>query len=194
MNRKIICLLSSLAVLFFIAGSCQKKNPLIEIQTPKGVISVELYLEKAPVTAGHFLKLVRDHVLDGGSFYRTVRGMNDSNPIKINVVQGGTEGKDNVPDILPIAHETTKVTGIKHLAGVISMARSTPGSAKSEFFICIDNQPELDFGGRRNPDGQGFAAFGKVVGGMNVVEQIWQSSAAGQKIDPAVRIHKVILK
>jgi len=178
----------------FLGIACQKKNPVIEIQTPKGNIAVELYIDKAPITAGNFLKVVKEHILDGGSFYRTVRSVNDSNPVKIEVLQGGTQGKDTVPDIKPIEHETTKMTGIKHLDGVISMARSTPGSARAEFFICIGNQPELDFGGRRNPDGQGFAAFGKVIRGMNLVEEIWQGPAAGQNIDPKVRIHKVIVK
>ncbi|MCX6224015.1 MAG: peptidylprolyl isomerase [Bacteroidia bacterium] len=183
-----------LILILFVGISCKKRNPVIEIQTPKGNITVELYVDKAPITAGNFLKIVKEHVLDGGSFYRTVRGSNDSNPVGIEVLQGGIQGRDTVPDIKPIAHETTNVTGIKHLDGVISMARTTPGSAKTEFFICMDDQPELDFGGRRNPDGQGFAAFGKVIDGAKLVREIWQGSAIGQKIDPAVRIHKVIVK
>jgi peptidyl-prolyl cis-trans isomerase A (cyclophilin A) len=183
-----------LALVPLIGISCQKKNPVIEIQTPKGIIAVELFIDKAPVTAGNFLKIVKDHVLDGGSFYRTVRSSNDANPIKINVLQGGTQGKDSIPEIKPISHETTKITGIRHLDGVISMARSAPGSAKTEFFICIGDQPELDFGGRRNPDGQGFAAFGKVVEGWTLVQEIWSSPAAGQIIDPPVRIHKMIVR
>jgi peptidyl-prolyl cis-trans isomerase A (cyclophilin A) len=178
----------------FFGIACQKKNPVIEIQTPKGNITIELYLDKAPVTAGNFLKIVQEHVLDGGSFYRTVRTTNDTNPVKIEVLQGGTEGKQGLPEIKPIAHETTQVTGIRHLDGVVSMARSNPGTARAEFFICIGDQPELDFGGRRNPDGQGFAAFGKVIEGMTLVQEIWRGPADGQKIDPSVRIHKVIVK
>jgi peptidyl-prolyl cis-trans isomerase A (cyclophilin A) len=194
MKRIIRINLCALILIPFIGISCQKKNPVIEIQTPKGNITVELYIDKAPVTAGNFLAIVKDHVLDGGSFYRTVRSVNDTNPVKIEVLQGGTQGKDSIPDIKPIEHETTKISGIKHLDGVISMARTTPGSAKTEFFICIGDQPELDFGGRRNPDGQGFAAFGKVINGLTLVQEIWRGSAAGQKIDPAVRIHKVVVK
>lgn len=182
------------ALLPLIAISCSRKNPVIEIQTPIGNIEVELYMDKAPVTAGNFLKMVKDHVYDGGSFYRTVRTGNDANPIKIEVLQGGTEGKANVPEIDPIRHETTQVTGIKHMNGTISMARSAPGTARTEFFICLDNLPELDFGGRRNPDGQGFAAFGKVIEGMTVVQRIWGSPAAGQKIEPPVRIHKIKIR
>lgn len=194
MKRMLRICLYVLVLIPLIGISCQKKNPVIEIQTPKGNIAIELYVDKAPITAGNFLKIVSDHVLDGGSFYRTVRNTNDANPVKIEVLQGGTQGKDNIPDTKPIEHETTKITGIKHLNGVISMARTTPGSAKTEFFICIGDQPELDFGGRRNPDGQGFAAFGKVIEGMPLVQEIWQGSAAGQKIDPPVRIHKVLVR
>lgn len=178
----------------FFGVSCKKNNPVIEIQTPKGNITIELYMDKAPVTAGNFLQLVKDRVLDGGSFYRTLRGTNDANPIKIDVLQGGIQGKVNVPDVKPIEHETTKMTGIRHLNGVVSMARNAPGSAKTEFFICIGDLPELDFGGRRNPDGQGFAAFGKVIEGMPLVQKIWEGPAAGQTIDPAVLIYKVVVR
>lgn len=174
--------------------SCQKKNPLVEIQTPRGNILIELYTDKAPLTAGNFLQLVRAKVLDGGSFYRSVRSNNDNSPVRINVLQGGIQDKETAAGVQPIDHETTSVTGIRHLNGVVSMARAEPGSAKSEFFICIGDQPELDFGGRRNPDGQGFAAFGKVVEGMTLVEEIWMGSAIGQKIDPPVRIHKIVVK
>jgi peptidyl-prolyl cis-trans isomerase A (cyclophilin A) len=194
MNKSLKHCLWPLILIPFIGISCQKKNPVIEIQTPKGNITVELYIDKAPVTAGNFLKIVKDHVLDGGSFYRTVRGINDTNPVKISVIQGGAEDKNRIPDIRPIEHETTEKTGIKHLDGVISMARDKPGSAKTEFFICIGDQPELDFGGRRNPDGQGFAAFGRVIEGMPLVLKIWQGVAEGQKIDPPVRIQKVVVK
>jgi peptidyl-prolyl cis-trans isomerase A (cyclophilin A) len=190
-SSKCLC---ALALIPLFLWSCQKKNPVIEIQTPKGNIAIELYMDKAPVTAGHFLQLVRDHVLDGGSFYRTVRGNNDANHVNINVLQGGIQGKDNIPDVKPIIHETTTMTGIKHLDGVVSMARSTPGTAKTEFFICLGNQPELDYGGRRNPDGKGFAAFGKVIENLQLVEEIWQSPAEGQMVDPPVRIHKVVVR
>jgi len=189
-NKFLIGLFLILATSF----SCQKKNPVVEIQTPKGNIVIELYLDMAPVTAGHFLELVKTGVLNGGSFYRTVRGSNDTNPVNIHVIQGGISNKEDAPEVKPIDHETTAVTGVKHLNGVISMARSTPGSARSEFFICIGDQPELDFGGRRNPDGQGFAALGKVIEGMSIVESIWSSPASEQRIEPQVRIHKMVIR
>jgi len=91
--------------------------------------------------------------------------------VKIEVIQGGTDG--NAAKRLPsIAHETTQQTGLRHGNGTLSMARAGVGSAAGEFFIVIGNQPELDFGGTRNADGQGFAAFGRVVQGMDVVRKI----------------------
>ena len=82
----------------------------------------------------------------------------------------------------------TRDTGLRHLDGTISMARGTPDSATSDFFICVGDQPELDFGGKRNPDGQGFAAFGRVVRGIEVVRKIQGRPAVGQAITPPVRI------
>ena len=187
---------SILVLLFFglLISSCEKKNPVVEIQTPKGKIIVELYLDKAPVTAGNFLNLVKEGAYDGGSFYRTVRPGNEKNPISISVIQGGIGHKQGSPRVDPIEHEDTDMTGLKHLNGTISMARNSPGTASSEFFICLGDQPELDIRGRRNPDGQGFAAFGQVIEGFKTVNDIWGSPAAGQTIDPEVRIYKIKLR
>ncbi len=94
--------------------------------------------------------------------------------------------------VLPrIVHETTDVTGIAHLDGTLSMARAAVGTASSEFFICIGDQPELDYGGRRNADGQGFAAFGRVVEGMEVVRTIQSGAVRGQMLEEPVRITAV---
>ena len=156
-----------------------------------GKIIVELYVDKAPVTAGNFLNLVKEGVYDGGSFYRTVRPGNDKNPIPIAVIQGGIAHKTGHSGVEPIEHEDTDMTGLKHLNGTISMARNTPGTASSEFFICLGDQPELDIRGRRNPDGQGFAAFGQVLEGYKTINDIWGSQAKGQSIDPEVKIYKI---
>jgi peptidyl-prolyl cis-trans isomerase A (cyclophilin A) len=140
------------------------------MRTEAGPILIELYPDAAPITAGNFLAYVDKGLLAGAAFYRTVGPANDHNPAGISVVQGG---RDDAPGGLPpIAHETTAATGIRHADGVISMARDAPGTATSEFFICIGPNPALDFGGARNPDGQGFAAFGRVVSGMDVVRKI----------------------
>lgn len=174
--------------------ACQKKNPVVEIQTPKGKILVELDLEHAPITAGNFLELVKEGFYDGSSFYRTVRASDKANPIPITVIQGGVRDNQSSRKVEPIAHETTEMTGIKHLDGTISMARRGPGTAATEFFICLGDNPELDYGGRRNPDGQGFAAFGHVTEGFRELQAIWGAPAIGENIDPPIRIHKIKLQ
>jgi peptidyl-prolyl cis-trans isomerase A (cyclophilin A) len=179
----------------FAFSSCEKENPKVEIITYKGTIVVELDLENAPITAGNFLELVKQGVFDGGSFYRSVRNSStQEQPIRISIVQGGIAHKPNAPGVDPIPHETTEDTGIKHKYLTVSMARAEPGTASSEFFICMADEPELDFGGKRNPDGQGFAAFGQVVAGEDIVHKVWGSPAMGEKIDPVVMIHRIKVK
>lgn len=139
-----------------------------------GDITVELYADKAPITVANFLRYVDEKRYDGASFYRVVRMDNQqTSTVKIEVIQGGLR-TDSLKMLPPIKQETTNKTGLKHVDGAISMARGTPDSGSSEFFICINDQPDLDYGGKRNPDGQGFAAFGKVTKGMKVVRKIQQ--------------------
>ena len=157
----------------------------VRMVTELGPIVIELYPDKAPITVANFLAYADRHLLDGGGFYRTVGPKNDNNPATISVIQGGLN-RDDSP--LPaIAHETTKATGILHTDGVISMARGAPGSAGSEFFICIGDNPALDFGGLRNKDGQGFAAFGQVVEGMDVVRKIHDAPTVTKADDPYMK-------
>ncbi len=165
------------------------ENPRVLIQTELGDIKVEIYIDDAPLTAANFLKYVDKNLFEGASFYRVVTMDNQpTNDIKIEVIQGGLRFAERVQRFAPIEHETTKKTGVLHKDGVISMARSEPGSASSEFFICINDQPELDFGGQRNPDGQGFAAFGRVIEGMDIVRKIQQQPAESQMLDPTIEI------
>lgn len=180
-------------MLFFSTGPAgSPDNPRVVIQTDAGEFELELYPGQAPVTAGNFLRYVRDGLFDGSSFYRVVREDNQpDNPVKIGVIQGGLGFREDARRFPPIAHETTGQTGIRHTDGVISMARGKPGSASSEFFICAGDQPELDFGGRRNPDGQGFAAFGKVVRGLELIRKIQQLPAEGQMLKSPVKILRV---
>jgi peptidyl-prolyl cis-trans isomerase A (cyclophilin A) len=142
----------------------------------------------APLTSANFLRYVDAGFYDGAEFYRTVTLQNQpQNKVKIEVIQGGNPARE-AEDFPPTPLERTSQTGLKHLDGTLSMARDKPDSATSEFFICIGDQAELDYGGKRNPDGQGFAAFGKVVKGMDVVKRIQQSPADGQTLTPAIRI------
>lgn len=162
------------------------------MQTEYGDIIIELYADKAPITVTNFLKYVDDNRLKDATFYRTVRMDNQpENDIKIEVIQGGLF-EDEHPDMLaPIVHENTKQTGILHKDGVISMARNKPGSATSEFFICIGDQPSLDFEGMRNSDGQGFAAFGKVIKGMEVLRKIQVLPSKDQYLEPRIKINQI---
>jgi len=178
---------------FYQEESIKSKNPIIRISTEIGEIEIEIFEKEAPVTATNFLEYIKKEMFRNTSFYRVVNMENqpDKN-IKIEVIQGGLRWTDSLPGLEPIKHETTNVTGIKHLDGTLSMARDKPGSASSEFFICINDQPELDFGGKRNPDGQGFAAFGKVVKGMNIVEKIQKLDNTNQMLDNPVIIQDII--
>lgn len=145
--------------------------------TALGTITLELYPDQAPITVANFLRYVDEKRYGGAKFYRTVRPDNDHNPHRITVIQGGLDasvqgGANHISTLPPISHETTQVTRLRHIDGTISMAREAAGTAGSEFFICIGDNPNLDFGGQRNADGLGFAAFGRVIAGMSVVRQI----------------------
>lgn len=171
--------------------NCGSRECAVVIKTELGEIEVEIYEKKAPITAGNFLRYVDENLFEGASFYRTVTMDNQpNNDVRIEVIQGGRRSGDSLA-YPPIVHETTDKTGIIHEDGVISMARDKPGSATSEFFICIGGQPELDFGGKRNPDGQGFAAFGRVIRGMDVVRKIHEQPAEGQRLNPSVKIFTI---
>jgi peptidyl-prolyl cis-trans isomerase A (cyclophilin A) len=163
------------------------ENPRALIKTEIGDIVVEVDAARAPVTAANFLRYVDAGLYDGSTFHRTVTLSNQpGSAVRIEVIQGGQLAA--AKEFPPITHETTAMTGLKHLDGTISMARSGPGTAASSFFFCINDQPELDYGGRRNPDGQGFAAFGRVVRGMDVVRTIQALPARDQQLTPPVKI------
>lgn len=144
-----------------------------EITTSLGVISLELYPDAAPVSVANFVEHAQAGHYDGGSFYRAVRPDNDRPGIEpMHLIQGGY-GFDGLPEADGIAHEPTEQTGLSHVRGAISMARFDPGTATTEFFIMVDDYPGLDSGpGRRNPDEAGYAVFGQVIAGMEVVEAI----------------------
>ncbi len=171
------------------------KHPRVVMKTKFGTIVAELYPEKAPITVANFERYIRENRLKDAVFYRTVTLQNQpGKKIKIQVIQGGLFRDDHPAMLPPIKLETTKQTGLHHLNGTLSMARDKPNSATSEFFICIGNQPSLDYGGKRNPDGQGFAAFGRVVKGMDVVRKIQKQPADHQLLTPLIKIDTVYLK
>lgn len=166
--------------------------PLVTIRTSLGEIEVELEAVKAPHTVKNFLRYVDGGHYAWGRFHRTVTMDNQpENKIKIEVIQAGVHPEKEKLDFAPIPLERTSVTGLRHRDGTISMARSGPDTATSDFFICIGDQPELDFGGKRNSDGQGFAAFGRVRRGMDVVRKIQVQATKAQTLTPPVPIFGV---
>jgi peptidyl-prolyl cis-trans isomerase A (cyclophilin A) len=186
-------LVGALLLLHAAAVGAAEKKTVVNIETELGGVLVEVDEGSAPITAANFLRYVEKGLYDNVSFYRVVRLDNDpQKEVKIEVIQGGRykEGANNV--IAPIPHETTETTGIRHLDGVISMARLEPGTASSEFFICIGDQPSLDYGGNRNPDGQGFAAFGRVISGMDIVRQIQKLPDQDQILVAPVLIRRTV--
>ncbi len=173
------------------AGTGQEL-PRVIMQTDLGEIEIEIDTVRAPITTANFLRYVDAGYYTPGRFHRTVTPDNQpNNEVRIEVIQGGIERGRGLTAFPPIPLERTNVTGLTHRDGTISVARAGPDSGRSDFFICIGDQPELDFGGKRNADGQGFAAFGRVVRGMDVVRRIQASPADAQRLTPPVTILSV---
>lgn len=200
MVKRSLNIVMMVAALALPSSLLAQSNPRVRVETELGEIVLELDAKRAPNTTANFLKYVDAGHYDGGTFHRTVKMNNQpESAVKIEVIQAGVatdKAKQGFP-ALPL--ERTSVTGILHKDGVVSMARGTPDSATSGWFITINDQPSLDFGGARNPDGQGFAAFGRVVSGMDVVRKIQASpsstnmstNAEAQRLTPPIKIVKV---
>jgi len=173
----------------------------VVFETELGNIVMEIDVARAPVTAENFLKYVDGKFYDGGVVNRSVRPDNTTRKdVEIQVIQFQSDRARRSEMFPPIPLERTSVTGLSHVNGALSMARSGPDSATSSFSIMIGDQPELNFGGKRNADGQGFAVFGRVVGGMDVVKKI-QASKTGttgaygtETLDPPIRIARAYRK
>jgi peptidyl-prolyl cis-trans isomerase A (cyclophilin A) len=182
-----------LLIAFAMMVSAPKPKPTVVIQTSFGDITVELEDEKAVETTKNFLRYVDGGHYKGSRIHRTVTMDNQPDKkIKIEVIQGGVGKAWEKKDFAKIKLERTRDTGLKHLDGTISMARDGADTATSDFFICIGDQPELDFGGKRNPDGQGFAAFGRVIKGMDVVRKIQAQPAKDQTLMPPIDIKDIV--
>ena len=182
------------------ALSAQTGTVRVRVQTELGDIVIAVDQAKAPVTAANFLRYVDAGHYDGGTWHRTVKMDNQpESTIKIEVIQAGVNADRTKEGFPAITLERTNKTSLLHKDGAISMARGAADSATSGWFICINDQPSLDFGGMRNPDGQGFAAFGRVVSGMDVVRKIQAAPSAttrvtnteAQRLTPPIKIVKV---
>lgn len=187
----------ALALLMLIPQTPAAAPAFVALETELGTITVSVDLAHAPVTAANFLKYVDGKFYDGGVINRAVRPDNTTrHDVEIQVIQFQSDPARRREQFPPIPMERTSVTGLKHLDGALSMARSGPDTATSSFSIVIGDQPEMDFGGKRNADGQGFAVFGRVVSGMDVVKKIQaaHTGASGpystESLDPPIRVIK----
>lgn len=176
--------------------ACSNFDPLLDpdrvhvvLDTELGEIEMVLHPKRAPITSANFLLYVDEGLYDQGRFHRAVTLDNQPDKkVRIQVVQAGINPRRRLEGFPAITLERTTRTGLRHHDGSVSMARSGPNSARSDFFICIGKQPSLDFGGARNPDGQGFAAFGSVIRGMDVVRAIQAAPKERQNLQPAITI------
>jgi peptidyl-prolyl cis-trans isomerase A (cyclophilin A) len=177
-----------------IAGCASQKkynNPVVVIETKFGNITVALYPQKAPATVSAFLRNIDSGYFDNCSFYRVLRNDNQvTGALHSHLIQGGIwqSNPDLKSKFNPIPHEPTNQTGILHTRGVISMARNEPGTATSEFFICVEDEPGFDYGGKNNADEKGYSAFGAVVEGMETVMKIYRQPEDNQRFIPPVTI------
>lgn len=172
-----------------VSSAKEPAHPLVAIRTSYGPIVVELFTDKAPLTSQNFLRYVDRGLYENATFYRAARADNDERTPKIRVIQGGIDPTCRHAPLPPVAHETTTATGLRHIDGALSAVRWEPGTAASEFFIVLGDTPELDFGGSRQPDKQGFAVFGRVVQGMDIVRRI-NAARTGTSPDEAMSLYK----
>ena len=173
-------------------GSAAKNSDTVEIEikTVEGTVVAELYAKQAPKSVKAFLAIVDQGLYKRSYFYRILSDENQpSNAPKAELIQGGLWSRTKRrPELPRIPHETTQQTGLTHSMGTLSLAREEPGSASSEFFITLSDLPGFDFGGENNADGQGYAAFGRVISGMDIIRKIYRKPETDQYFDPPVMI------
>jgi peptidyl-prolyl cis-trans isomerase A (cyclophilin A) len=169
--------------------------PRVALDTTAGTIVLALDAAAAPISTCNFISYVVTGDYDGGTFFRTVASeTNTASRYPIDVIQAATPRGSDDASRPPITLERTRDTGLRHTAGAVSMARDGPDSATSSFFIVTQDTPSLDFGGGRNPDGQGFAAFGAVVEGLDVARRIQRMPAnSEEQLTPPVAIRSARL-
>lgn len=167
----------------------------VQLTTELGVVEVAAHEERAPASAGYFLADVMNGRYDGTSFFRIVALANQravARERRIAVIQGGLRHeREDLPPVIP--HESTAMTGLRHLQGTVSLARFAPGAVYHSFFICLRDEPVLDFGGARHPDGQGFAAFGRVAEGFDVVQSIYARAEAVEYLRNEIAIRRAMV-
>ncbi|NOX51912.1 MAG: peptidylprolyl isomerase [Gammaproteobacteria bacterium] len=157
-----------------------------------GDVSILMHLDHAPETCQYFIDLTRNGAFEPASIFRivTTSGIQQAQDSQINVLQIGPLQRFEGPRHL-MTHENTQQTGITHRKWVVSAARFDLGELYGSFFICLKDQPQLDYGGSRQPDGQGFAAFGKVVNGFDALEHIFLQAEASELLSQQIPISHV---
>lgn len=186
-----------LLLITLLIASCsniKSDYPVVEISTPSGKIYVEIYNDKAPKTGNAFLKNVDDKLYENSSFYRILNRENQpSDASKSELIQGGIWEKHSAKaqSLQGIPHESTNITGILHKRGTVSLARQDTGTATTEFFILLEDDEGYDYGGNANPDKQGYAAFGRVVKGMDVVNKIYNQPTTNQRFQKSIPIYSI---
>ena len=192
--RRILLQIAAAAVLTILAGAqgLTDGEILVRVETALGDIDIAIDTKHAPITAANFLKYVDGKFYDGGRFHRVTRPDNYTPALPdrpaMEIIQGGIDPARRSEGFPPIPLERTSLTGLKHVVGTVSMARGqTADTARSDFFICLDDQPSLDFGGKRFDDGQGGGAFGRVVKGMDIVRRIQQQPTNEKGETPIAR-------
>ncbi len=192
-KRALVTAVAALGAARAFAQAPSAARPRIVLATGAGPITVEVATDKAPLTGANFLRYIDNRRLDGARFYRAMKIAPD--PLN-GLIQGGLGG---LPVRLypPVAHESTTQTGLRHVDGAISLARNAPGTATCDFFICVGAVPSLDADPTAPGDNLGFAVFGQVTDGMDVVRKILLSPVSptkgdgamkGQMLDPTVPI------
>ena len=179
-----------LSIAFISCSQPHYKDPHVLIKTNYGDIEVELFPDKAPKTVAAFLSYVDSGYYNKSSFYRVVK-TEDMGGTNYGLIQGGIWRTNDKLQLPGIEHESTKKTGLSHKSGTMSLARTTVGSANTEFFICIGDQPELDEGSGGKSDSAGFAAFGKVFKGMDIVRKIQNLPASGENFTEKISIDRI---
>lgn len=181
----------------FAGCSASTDGPIVVLETSSGNMEITVYSDKAPISAGDFLRHVDGGHYDGEGFYRVVRPDNDPREMGMSLIQGGRLDQEMIFD--PIAHELTTDTGLSNADGAVAIARLEPGTGSAAyFFINIGNNDFLDTGGSRNPDGQGYATFARVTKGLEVAQEIqsMDTSAVSEEAvtEGQILIQPVIIK
>ncbi|MEO0423611.1 MAG: peptidylprolyl isomerase [Pseudomonadota bacterium] len=164
----------------------------LEVSTALGQFTVRLFTDRAPVTCRYFIDLCERGSLDDGRVFRILAPTNDAleMPPHIQVVQLGNQQGLGAPRER-IAHESTALSGLAHRRWSVSASRFAPGEVYRSFFVCMRDEPVLDFGGTRQDDGLGYAAFGEISDGHDTLLALSARAETQPELDAPIPVHRV---